>query len=195
MHYIVGLGNPGEEYRVSRHNTGRIVLAEFIKSQKIGELEFNKKLNALTAERKIKKEKVMLIFPETFMNKSGNSVKLLIKSKKAAENLIVVHDDLDIPLGKIKISFGKNSGGHRGVESIMRAIKTKDFTRIRIGISPATPKGKIKKPEEKKVIDYILENFKPKELEILKKNSKKIVPALETIITEGLNKAMSIYNG
>lgn len=195
MQYIVGLGNPGEEYRVSRHNTGRIVLAEFIKSQKIGELEFNKKLNALTAERKIKKEKVMLIFPETFMNKSGNSVKLLIKSKKAAENLIVVHDDLDIPLGKIKISFGKNSGGHRGVESIMRAIKTKDFTRIRIGISPATPKGKIKKPEEKKVIDYILENFKPKELEILKKNSKKIVPALETIITEGLNKAMSIYNG
>lgn len=195
MHYIVGLGNPGEEYNISRHNTGRIIVEDFAKKEKLDDFETDKKLNALVSEGKIKKEKVMLILPETFMNKSGNSVKPLIKSKKGAGNLIVVHDDLDIPLGKIKISLGKNSGGHRGVESIMRAIKTKDFIRIRVGISPATPKGKIKKPEGKKVIDHILENFKPKELEIIKKNSKMIVPALETIITEGLNKAMSVYNG
>ncbi len=194
MHYIVGLGNPGEEYKISRHNTGRIAVENFAKSAG-WQIEFNKKLNASVSEGKIKKEKAMLILPETFMNKSGNSVKSLIKSKKAAENLIVIHDDLDIPLGKIKISFGKNSGGHRGVESIMRAIKTKDFIRIRVGISPATPKGKIKKPEGKKVIDHILENFKPKELEIIKKNSKKIIPALETIIAEGFGKAMSVYNG
>lgn len=194
MHYIIGLGNPGEEYKISRHNTGRIIVEDFAKFAG-WRFEFNKKLNALVSEGKIKKEKAMLILPETFMNKSGNSVKPLIKSKKGAENLIVVHDDLDIPLGKIKISFGKNSGGHRGVESIMRAIKTKDFIRIRVGISPTTPKGKIKKPEGKKVIAHILENFKPKELEIIKKNSKKIVLALETIITEGLGKAMSVYNG
>ncbi|MBU3925651.1 aminoacyl-tRNA hydrolase [Patescibacteria group bacterium] len=195
MHYIVGLGNPGEEYKISRHNTGWIMVDGFRKFEKFGEFEKDKKLNALVSEGKIKKEKIMLILPETFMNKSGNSIKSLVKSKKAAESLIVIHDDLDIPLGKIKISFGKNSGGHRGVESIMRVIKTKDFIRIRVGISPATPKGKIKKPEGEKVIDHILQNFKPKELEILKKNSKKIVSALETIIIEGLEKAMSLYNG
>ncbi len=194
MHYIVGLGNPGEEYKLSRHNTGRIVLAEFIKSQKIDEMEFNKKLNALVAEGKIKKENFQIIMPETFMNKSGNSVKPLIKSKKTAENLIVIHDDLDIPLGKFKISFGKNSGGHRGVESIMRAVKTKDFIRIRVGISPSTPSGKIKKPEGKKVIEHILGNFKSREIDILKKTSKKISLALESIILEGLSRAMSAHN-
>lgn len=194
MHYIVGLGNPGEEYKLSRHNTGRIVLAEFIKTQKIDESEFNKKLNALVAEGKIKKENFQIIMPETFMNKSGNSVKPLVKSKKGAENLIVVHDDLDIPLGKFKISFGKNSGGHKGVESIMRAVKTKDFIRIRVGISPSTPSGKIKKPEDKKVIEHILGNFKSREIDILKKTSKKISLALESIILEGLNRAMSAHN-
>lgn len=194
MHYIVGLGNPGEEYKLSRHNTGRIVLAEFIKTQKIEEPEFNKKLNALVAEGKIKKENFQIIMPETFMNKSGNSVKPLIKSKKGAENLIVVHDDLDIPLGKFKISFGKNSGGHKGVESIMRAVKTKDFIRIRVGISPSTPSGKIKKPEGKKVIEHILGSFKSREIDILKKTSKKISLALESIILKELSRAMSAHN-
>lgn len=179
---------------MSRHSTGRILVEDFCKKEKFDDFELNKKLNALISEGKIKKEKMMLILPETFMNNSGKSIKPLITSKKKVESLIVIHDDLDLPLGKIKICFGKGSGGHRGVESVMRAIKTKDFIRIRVGISPATPKGKVKKLEGKKVVDYILNNFKPKELEILKKTSKKITLALESIISEGLNKAMSLYN-
>ena len=95
------------------------------------------------------------------MNKSGLAVKPIITSKKKAEALIVIHDDLDLPIGKFKISFNKSSGGHRGVESIIKAIKTEAFTRVRIGISPATPSGKLKKPKgEKDVGDFILGEFK-----------------------------------
>lgn len=190
MYYIVGLGNPGEEYKISRHNTGRIVLGELIKPE---DMEFEKKLKALVKEGK----KAIFIFPETFMNKSGDSLKLLVNKiikKKKAENLIVVHDDIDIPLGKFKISFGKNSGGHKGVESMIRVVKTKDFIRIRVGVSPATPKGKIKKPDSKKMIDYIIGNFTPKELQVIKKISKKIALSIETIIKDGLQKAMNISN-
>jgi PTH1 family peptidyl-tRNA hydrolase len=174
MYYIVGLGNPGEEYELTRHNTGRLALADFVKN---GE-----------------KEKVKIIFPETFMNNSGKVLRPIIKSKKMAEHLIVVHDDLDLALGGFKISFGKNSGGHRGVESIIKNIKTKDFIRIRVGISLSTPSGKIKKPDAKKVVDYIIGKFKPKEIQIIRKISKKITSAIEAIVDEGLQKAMSLYN-
>jgi PTH1 family peptidyl-tRNA hydrolase len=191
MHYIVGLGNPGEEYKLSRHNTGRIVLAGLAKPE---DMEKNKKLNALVEEIKIKKEKALVIFPETFMNKSGDSLKSLITSKKKAENLVVVHDDLDLPLGRFKISFASGSAGHKGVESVMRAIKTRDFIRIRAGISPATPSGKIKKPSGKKAGDFILADFTPKELSVVKKNAKKIASAVETVIGEGKEKAMSLFN-
>lgn len=192
MFYIVGLGNPGKEYELTRHNTGRIALGDFAREI---DMEFEKKLNALAGEIKIGKEKTMIIFPETFMNKSGISLKPIITSKKKAKNLIVVHDDIDLPLGRMKISFAKDSAGHKGVESIIRTIKTKDFIRIRVGISPrAGARGKIRKPEAKKVIDFIVGKFKPQELQIVKKISKKITPAIEVIVKDGLNKAMSLYN-
>lgn len=197
MNYIVGLGNPGEEYEVSRHNTGRIVVEIFRKKMKFSDWEFSKKLKALTsggpAERG-KKNKVELILPETFMNKSGLALKPLITSKKKAEGLVVIYDDLDLPLGTFKIVFNRGSGGHKGVESVARSIKTKEFVRVKVGISPSTPSGKLKKPKGDKVIDFILGNFKPKELELLKKVSKKIALALETIVTEGHLKAMNLYN-
>ncbi len=159
---------------MTRHNTGRLALADFI----------------INGEKK----KVKVIFPETFMNNSGKILRPIITSKKKAGDLIVVHDDLDLPLGRFKIAFGSGSAGHRGVESIIKNIKTKDFIRIRVGISPSTPSGKIKKPDAKKVIDYIIGKFKPSELAIIKKISKKITPAIEAIMNEGLQKAMSLYN-
>ena len=178
MFYIVVLGNPGEEYKNNRHNTGALSVEHFAKN------------NDFSA-----KEKVKLILPQSFMNKSGSSLKPIITSKKKAESLIVVYDDLDIPLGKFKISFGRGSGGHKGIESIARAIKTKDFIRIRVGIASATPSGKIKKPKgEKKVVDFILGNFSKKETETLKKVFKKVSDALETIMMQGRAKAMNIYN-
>lgn len=192
---IVGLGNPGEEYEGTRHNTGRIVLETFRKKNNFSDWSADKKLKALTSDGKVGKEKVLLVEPETFMNNSGKSVAPIIKTKKAAERLIVINDDLDIPLGRMKISFNRGSGGHNGIESIKRAVKTEGFIRLRIGISASTPSGKLKKPKgEQAVIDFILGDFKPKEMEILKKVAKKGSEALSTIITEGKEKAMGEFN-
>ena len=195
MIYIVGLGNPGEEYENTRHNTGALSVESFAKKNKLATFENNKKLKAFVTEGKIGKQKIELLLPQGFMNKSGLSIKPLITSKKKAENLVVIYDDLDMPLGKIKISFGRGSGGHKGIESIVRSIKTKDCIRIRVGIAPATPSGKIKKIKtEQKVIDFILGDFKKKETEILKKVFKKVNEALEVIIKEGRSNAMNEFN-
>jgi peptidyl-tRNA hydrolase, PTH1 family len=190
---IVGLGNPGEEYIGTRHNVGRMVLDSFVKVYKLKDWQENKKLKALLTEGKIGKSTALLLKPETFMNKSGDSVKSIITSKKKAETLVVIHDDLDLPLGKIKISFNKSSGGHKGVESIMRAIKTESFIRLRLGISGETASGKIKKPQgEEKVIDAILGEFKKSEVDELKKIIKKSVSALELVIEYGWEKGASL---
>lgn len=195
MFYITGLGNPSEEYKNTRHNTGALAVEDFSKKNKLPLFEIDKKLKGLISLGEIEKEKITLILPQTFMNKSGDSIKTIITNKKKAENLIVIYDDLDIPLGKFKISFGRGSGGHKGVESLVRSIKTKDFIRIRIGIAPSTPSGKLRKPiGEKKIIDFILGDFNKKEMDILKKTFKKINEAIETIIKEGRAKAMNRFN-
>lgn len=192
---IVGLGNPGKGYENTRHNTGRIALEYFARAHDFSPWQNDRKTQALKSEWVIKKEKVVLLEPETFMNKSGVSVKPLITNEKKAESLIVVHDDLDLPLGTFKIVFGRGSGGHRGIESIIRAIKTKDFIRIRIGIAPTTPSGKIKKPKgEKEIVDFIIGTFKPKELETIKKTSKIVSQAIETLIIDGKAIAMNRFN-
>jgi len=196
---IVGLGNPGEKYEKTRHNVGRIALETFAKRLDFPKFEADKKLKALISKgssSKVKSQRsIVLLEPETFMNKSGDTIKQLIKTKKAAKELVVIHDDLDIPIGKYKISFNKSSGGHRGVESIIRAIKTQEFIRIRVGISPATASGKIKKPQgEEAVGDFIIGEFKKPQLEIIKKLAKKISEALECLVSDGKEKAMSQYN-
>ena len=194
MHYIVGLGNPGEEYELTRHNAGRIAVLEFIKKEGMDELVFDKKLNALVGKGEIGSEKVQIILPETFMNKSGNALKNIITSAKKAESLIVVHDDIDLPLGKIKISFGKSSGGHKGVESVIKAVKTINFTRVRIGISATNAKGVVKKPSGDNFLDYIVGKFKPAELAEMKKTAKKSAEALAMIVAEGTEKTMGEFN-
>ena len=196
MNYvIVGLGNPGEEYQNTRHNVGRMFVEKFAKQNGFSEWQKSKRTKALEAKGGVGKEKVTALIPETFMNKSGLAVFPYLKSKKDIERLIILYDDLDLPLGKFKISFGRSSGGHRGVESIIKALKTKDFARIRIGVSPSTPSGKLKKPQgEKEVIDFILGKLKPAELEVLKKESKKICEAIEMIVSEGREKAMGEFN-
>lgn len=194
MQYIVGLGNPGEEYESTRHNAGRMVVFEFIKKEKIDDPKIDKKLKALAVKGEIGKNKFQIILPETFMNKSGDSIKPLALSVKKAENLIVVHDDIDLPLGKIKISFGKSSGGHKGVESIIKAVKTINFTRVRVGISATNAKGAVKKPSGDKFLDYIVSKFKPTELAEVKKSVKKSAEALSVILEDGVEKAMGEFN-
>lgn len=186
MYTLVGLGNPGNEYEHTRHNTGRMALMAFAKKQELDGWTLDKKRQSLKTEGVLKKEKFICLLPETFMNKSGNAVKGM--SVKIARTLVVLHDDVDIELGRFKISFGRGSGGHKGLESIMRMIKTKDFIRIRIGIAPR------KKPGQKQMPDFLLKKFSPKDLDELKKVFKKTNEALEVIITEGHQKAMNQFN-
>ena len=175
MKLVVGLGNPGAEYENTRHNAGRILVQ--------------------ILEKKLKEAKIKFITPDTFMNNSGKAVAPLIKSKKDLKDLIVIYDDIDLPLGKIKISFNRSSGGHNGVASIIKSVKSQEFVRIRIGLAPSTPSGKTKKPKgEKAVLNFLLGEFKKPELDTLKKLSKKVSEAVEIIFTEGREKAMSLYN-
>lgn len=192
---VVGLGNPGEDYTHTRHNTGRIIVGLLAKRFEGTEWKEDKKYKTLRAEGVVEKERIDFVLPNTFMNKSGSAVLPLIKNVKQAERLVVIHDDLDLPFGILKLSFNRGSGGHNGVESIMRALKTKAFVRARVGIAKATPKGKVKKPVgEEAVAKYILGTFKKEESDILKKVSKRIGDALIVLITESREKAMSLYN-
>src|SRR3989344_20952 len=192
---IIGLGNPGKEYEETRHNAGMVAVEAFRTLESFEGFIENKKYKWQIADGTIGREKVLLVLPETFMNKSGLSAAAAVKSKKAAEKLVVVHDDLDLPIGAIKISFGKNSGGHRGVESVMRALKTKDFVRIRIGVSPATSGGKLKKPKgEKEVLKFLMGKFSPKDREDFRKVLKRVSQALHVIVIESKERAMSEFN-
>lgn len=160
-------------------------------------MEFNKKINALVAEGKVgsgkKSEKAVFVAPETFMNNSGKAVGVLIKSAKAAEKLIVIHDDFHLPLGRIKISYNRSSGGHNGLESIIKAVKTEAFVRIRIGTAPVNTKGQAKTPHgDGKIEKFILGKFKEEEMKVLKKVFKAATEAIKIIVTEGREKAMSV---
>ncbi len=192
---IVGLGNPGDEYTATRHNSGRMALDFFAGQMKFGPWKEDTKAKAHVASGMIGKTAVVLVAPDTFMNKSGAAVSKFVKSQRAAERIIVVHDDLDLPLGTLKLSFNRGSGGHKGVESIQRAVKTERFTRIRIGISHSTASGEIRKPSGEKVIsNFILTKFKTHELAELKQVFKKIAHALETIVLDGPQAAMNQFN-
>jgi PTH1 family peptidyl-tRNA hydrolase len=196
MPYIIaGLGNPGDEYAGSRHNTGRIILEQLRAAHDIDDFKSDKKSNALIAKGKIGKETVTLVEPETFMNNSGKSLVYFIKSVKAAEKLIVIYDDFNLPMGKIRISFNRSSGGHNGVESVIKHLKTEAFVRVRIGVAPEKKDGNAKVPHgDDKIEKFILGKFKEDEMKELKKIGKVAVEAIETLLVEGKDKAMSLYN-
>ena len=186
QYIIVGLGNPGEEYENTRHNAGRMVVEAFRKKNDFPEWENDKSLKARVSKGVRGKDKVVLVQPDNFMNVSGRSVASLVKSAKDAERTVVVYDDLDLPFGGMKISFNRSSGGHKGVESIIKALKTKEFVRLRIGICPTTPGGKLKKPKgEDALLDFIVGHFKKAELDEMKKVTKSGAEALELILEEG----------
>lgn len=192
---IVGLGNPGKEYEKTRHNAGRLVVELIAEQEGFDDFVFNKTANALVTKGDLEGESATLVLPETMMNLSGKATTPFVKSVKAAKSLLVIHDDLDLPLGTIKMVFGRGSGGHKGVESIMRAIKTKEFARLRIGISAAGKKNQAKKVVgEEKVIKLVIGKFKPAEEAVLKKVLKKSAEAARLFATSGIEPATMFAN-
>jgi len=188
MHLIVGLGNLGEQYKGTRHNIGRETVAAFGARLNFDDFSSDKKANALIAEGKLGKEKTVLALPETFMNKSGSAVKQLAKNFKVkSKNCFVVHDDADLPVGRMKVSFARNSAGHKGVESVMRALGTNEFYRMRIGIGG--------KKKTRDAMDIVLKMFSPNERLEIKKITKKAQEALVCAVSESPEKAMTLYNG
>ena len=192
MILIVGLGNPGKKFEKTRHNLGKETL-DFIynkwqRNHSFSDWKESKKLESEISSGEIKKEEILLAKPLNFMNLSGKSVRKIISYyKKSAKNLIIIHDDLDLPLGKIKIAKNRGSAGHKGVQSIITELKSKNFIRLRIGIRPGNQK--IKNPEK-----FVLQKFNKKEGEIIKKIIDIALKALETTINEGLEKAMNKFN-
>jgi peptidyl-tRNA hydrolase, PTH1 family len=172
MKLIVGIGNPDPEYAHTRHNVGWMFLDWLSKKYKAGKFEENKKVLGHVAKIDIEDAKGWLLKPTTYVNKSGQAVaKAKSWAKAKPEDIVIVHDDLDIPFGMCKLSFDKNSGGHKGVESIMTALKTKKFHRIRIGTG-VRALDKAREQSDKKrdefVRDFVLHTFTPAQHEELK---------------------------
>ena len=131
MILIVGLGNPGKKYKASRHNLGFLVLDKFIKKNRFLEFKSSKKFESLISKNSLGEKGIILAKPQTFMNKSGKAVKSLLKYYKLkSKDLIVIHDDIDLDLGKIKIIKNRGGAGHKGVQSVINEIKTSDNNRI-----------------------------------------------------------------
>lgn len=192
---IVGLGNPGKEYEKTRHNAGRSAVEFLAQEEGVDEFVFNKTANALVSKGTVSDESATLVLPETMMNLSGKAVSAFVKSPKAAQSLLVIHDDLDLPLGTIKMAFARGSGGHKGVESIMRALKTEKFARIRIGISGTGKKNQAKKVSgEEKIIKHVIGKWKPGEEIVLKKVLKKVSDTVRLYAIEGVDTATMFAN-
>jgi len=188
MKLIVGLGNPGEKYKNTRHNIGFEAIDFFKGANGFPNFALSNKFKAEISEGTIGDEKIIIAKPQTFMNDSGKSVKTIIKHYKLPmADLFVIHDDIDLPLGKIKISIDRGTAGHKGADSIMKEIKTKKFTRFRIGIQPQTGKDKSAK-------EIVLRKFKKEEEALYKKAIKKTAEAVKIAIETNVERAMNSYN-
>lgn len=195
MMLIFGLGNPGEEYKDTRHNTGRIILDYISKMNDFSEWKTDMKIKSKVSKGEISDEKFTFITPDTFMNNSGVAVASMVDDKKKLKNLVIIYDDMDLPIGSLKISFNRSSGGHNGLESIIKKVRSKEFIRIRVGVSPTTPSGKLRKPKgEEAVLKFLLGKYKEDELKAIKNLSKKISEIIVMISAEGKDKAMTLFN-
>ncbi|MBI4037209.1 aminoacyl-tRNA hydrolase [Candidatus Daviesbacteria bacterium] len=185
MKLIVGLGNPGEKYVGTRHNLGWRVLDAQVSSIKYQVLwEESKKFKASI----VKTKDALFVKPRTFMNSSGLAVKVLTAYYKLpATDVIVIHDDVDLPLGKIKIRLGGSAAGHHGVESVISAVGDQ-FIRVRLGIGPEANLDSIN------VEHFVLEKFMPNEKTKVKRMVKKAAEAIELLLEKGLETAQNQYN-
>ncbi len=194
MYYIVALGNVGEEYKNTRHNFGWLV-ADYV-AQKIAASESSRDsyLEGTLRRAMIKEESITILYPETMMNNSGRAVRKLVK-KEEIPKLIVFHDDIALPFGKVKISFGRGAGGHNGVDSLINHLGTKAFLRIRLGLAPrGLFSGKTKVITGDKYARFVLGRFSGTEQKQIPVVAEKVLAALALLISEGKEKAMNQLN-
>jgi PTH1 family peptidyl-tRNA hydrolase len=181
---IVGLGNPGPKYTWTRHNAGFIVLDQF--ARRAGIPVSRNTFSGLWGEGNHLGRRIMLLKPQTFMNLSGRSVAAALRFHKLSPaELIVIHDDLDIPFGQIRLKEDGGHGGHNGLRSLHQELGTGAYPRLRVGIG---------RPGKGEMADYVLTNFPRTELELLPRLADGAVDALESCLREGLPKAMSTYH-
>ncbi|MBX9906293.1 aminoacyl-tRNA hydrolase [Patescibacteria group bacterium] len=194
MHIIVGLGNIGEKYEHTRHNVGRSIVVAWVKKYG-GSFVASAQYRGLLWKGDIAGDEVCALLPETFMNESGGSVKKLVTGKNAVEHLVVLYDDIDLPFGTIRISFNRGAGGHNGIKSIVTAIGTEAFIRIRIGIAPVF-RGVMRKPKTPDaVLAWVLGDFTKKEEKALEGIATRVSEAIEHIVGRGYESAMNAFNG
>ena len=185
MFTIIGLGNVGTEYKNTRHNVAWIIFDNIFSNLN---WQKNKYAESILANTRINDTDVLIVKPETFMNESGRVMPYLMKTYGTSpEKIIVIHDDIDLPIGNLKISFDRGDGGHNGVKSIMSTLGTKEFTRIRVGVSILDDEGILRKPD-------VLGNFSQEEKQQIEPISQRVAMIIETIIKEGLDKAMTLFN-
>lgn len=186
MKMIVGLGNPGSKYLMTRHNAGFLVLDAL--ASRLGITIDNSEQKAFTKKIKLDNSDVLLVKPQTFMNLSGESVLPLLKYYKVdPSNLLVVHDEVDLPFGSLKFQFNRGHGGHNGIRSVHDLLQTKEYARLRIGISrPPHP--------EMGVADYALQNFSKVEQNKLVDILSLAAEGIECFIQSGLNLTATRYN-
>lgn len=183
---IVGLGNPGAEYRHNRHNVGFMVVDALAELAKIPIRRVS--FRALVGKGALEGESVILAKPQTFMNKSGEAVAPLLRFYKIpVEHLLVIHDDLDLPLGTLRLRPSGGTGGQKGMESIVAKLGTRDFARLRVGIG--RPPGRMDPS------DYVLHDFDPPQVEMLPEILHHAVQAVRMFIKEGIEQAMNDFNG
>ena len=190
MKLIVGLGNPGTEYQNTWHNVGFMVIDLIKNRYAAADLKFkqSKKYQAAIAEITSLNEKIILAKPQTFMNKSGQAVKALVNFYKInPADLWVIHDEVDLPLGKIRISHNASAAGHKGIQSIITELGGQEFVRFRIGIQ-SDPVSKL--PTEKYVLQRITEGSKL----TLEENLQTVLSAIEVSLTSGIAEAMNQFN-
>lgn len=187
MWLLVGLGNPGPKYAATRHNVGFRVIDQLVERNRAPSLRT--KLGAEVGEAQIGTERVLLCKPMEFMNTSGQAVVRVAQFWKLdPARTVVVHDELDLPFGRLKLTAGGGHGGHNGLRSIIAEWGTSDFARVRFGISrPASP--------ENGSADYVLSEFKGAERKELPDLCSRAAEAMETIVTAGLPVAMNRFNG
>lgn len=190
MKLLVGLGNPGEKFKGTRHNLGFEVVDEYRRKVNGEEWKIEKKFNS---ELCTLSSELILARPQTFMNLSGDSVsKIANYFKISPEDILIIHDELDLPLGKIKIRLGGAAAGHHGVEDIIEKIGTDKFGRLRLGIG--NPKTQAAEPNHIPIDSFVTSKFSEHEVSDVKHLLKKALKALEIYLDEGLEKAQLQFN-